>query len=105
MKLSNDITIDNVLHVPNFQLNLLSISKLTQSLGCKVTFCVMQDLTTKKPIGQRRQTNGLYHLMENQSPRLCNAAHHTSNIWHKRLGHPSIHPVQLLSKTISEKFL
>ncbi|KAG6516383.1 hypothetical protein ZIOFF_026842 [Zingiber officinale] len=63
-KLSNNMTVENILYVPKFKLNLLSISKLTQTLGCKVTFypdsCVMQDLTTKKTIGLSKQSNGLY---------------------------------------------
>ena len=54
MKLCNDMTVDNVLYVPNFKANLLSISKLTRALGCNVTFypdfCVMQDLTTRRTL-------------------------------------------------------
>ena len=38
IKLSDSLTIKDVLHVPDFQVNLLSISKLTQDLGCNVTF-------------------------------------------------------------------
>jgi hypothetical protein len=53
--LSPDITLNNVLCVPNFKLNLLSISKLTSSMNCAViffpTFCLFQDLVSKRLIG------------------------------------------------------
>ena len=47
--------VPDVLHVPSFHVNLLSVSKLTKSLNCSLTFypdfCVLQDLETKKMIG------------------------------------------------------
>ena len=52
VKMSNSITLTDVLYVPDFKFNLLSISQLTQSLGCNVTFypdyCVVQDLTQRR---------------------------------------------------------
>ena len=66
MKISNSIMLKDVLYVPDFKVNLLSISKLTQALDCVATFypdyCVVQDLTTRKTIGSGRQSNGLYYL-------------------------------------------
>ena len=38
MKLSNDLILKYVLYVLEFNVNLLSISKLTQALGCSETF-------------------------------------------------------------------
>ena len=38
VKMSNSITLTDVLYVPDFKVNLLSVSKLTQALGCNVTF-------------------------------------------------------------------
>lgn len=35
---SPDLHLDNVLHVPSFKFNLLSISKITKSLNCSVSF-------------------------------------------------------------------
>lgn len=55
-----------VLHVPKFNLNLLSISHLTKTLNCCVTFfpshCVFQDLGTRTIIGKGHEENGLYIL-------------------------------------------
>ncbi|KAL5818430.1 hypothetical protein ACOSQ4_022272 [Xanthoceras sorbifolium] len=49
--LSDKITLNNVLCVPDFHFNLLSVSKITKSLNCAVIFfhgfCVFQDLVTK----------------------------------------------------------
>ena len=49
------IKLNDVLKVPQFQVNLLSVSKLTQTLQCIVMFffyfCVVQDTTTRKTIG------------------------------------------------------
>ncbi|XP_075515853.1 uncharacterized protein LOC142550661 [Primulina tabacum] len=63
MNLCNDMSVDDVLYVPNFKVNLLSISKLTRALNCSVTFypdfCVLQDSTTKKMIGLGRQNSSL----------------------------------------------
>ena len=38
MKISNNILLKDVFYVPDFNVNLLSISKLTQALDCVVTF-------------------------------------------------------------------
>ncbi|KAF8397472.1 hypothetical protein HHK36_016389 [Tetracentron sinense] len=55
VNLSQDLALHNVLCVPNFHFNLLSISKLTQTLNCAAiffpTFCVFQDLASRKLIG------------------------------------------------------
>ena len=105
IKLSHSLTLKDVLCVPEFQVNLLSISKLTQDLGCNVTFYLdcylVQDLTTKKVIGRGRQSNGLYYLSNLPSVHQTNTSH-IPNLWHQRLGHPSYSPLWVLSKTNPE---
>src|SRR5204863_2252854 len=58
--------LDDVLHVPNFPHSLLSISAITNSLECTVTFsptdCVFQELKTGKVIGCGSNRDGLYFL-------------------------------------------
>lgn len=48
--------LSSIFHVPNFSLNLLSISYITKSLNCSVTFLpsyyVFQDLEKKRTIGR-----------------------------------------------------
>lgn len=108
IKLSSDLVLDGVLHVPKFRVNLLSVSKLTQALRCNVIFypdyCVVQDVVTKKKIGLGKQYNGLYYLKPSQNPHLAHNINNTSTLWHQRMGHPSSAPLQELSKNVSEIF-
>ncbi|KAK3021290.1 hypothetical protein RJ639_047281 [Escallonia herrerae] len=52
---NSNITLDNVLCVPSFRLNLMSVSKLTNDLNCCAilfpSFCALKDLATGKMIG------------------------------------------------------
>ncbi|KAL6321896.1 hypothetical protein AAG906_035604 [Vitis piasezkii] len=56
VRLSDTLNLDNVLFVPMFTFNLLSISALTLSHNCSVNFlsnsCVIQDLTQGLTIGK-----------------------------------------------------
>ena len=66
VKLPHGQVIHNVLCVPTFHFNLVSVSKLTSHLPVSLIFqsnkCQLQDLTTGKMIGLATQTRGLYHL-------------------------------------------
>ncbi|XP_019423021.1 PREDICTED: uncharacterized protein LOC109332492 [Lupinus angustifolius] len=52
---SKDLCLSNVLCIPKFSFNLISVSKLTTTLNCKLTFtntkCVMQEESTLRMIG------------------------------------------------------
>jgi len=96
----------NVLYVPSFCFNLISVSKLLSSLHHTLTFtsysCVIQDLTTNKRIGSVKLHDGLYLLhsqdfLHNSS--FCYATIPLS--WHSRLGHPSNDRLTLLQKKYS----
>lgn len=88
-----DITLNDVLCVPSFQLNLMSIRKVTIALNCCVilfpTFCVLQDWDTRKMIGSGKQYGGLYYMSPSQKIPGSHQVSHTSNLWHMRLEHPS----------------
>ncbi|XP_077251841.1 uncharacterized protein LOC143891076 [Tasmannia lanceolata] len=62
--LSNDLVLNQVLCVPSFSYNLLSVKKLTHDSNCFVTFfpdhCLFQDRSTKMMIGAGKETCGLY---------------------------------------------
>ncbi|RVW23973.1 Retrovirus-related Pol polyprotein from transposon RE2 [Vitis vinifera] len=66
IKLTKDLYLDSVLHVPNLDCNLLSISKLAHDLQCVTKFypnlCVFQDLKSGKMIGNAELCSGLYLL-------------------------------------------
>ncbi|KAK8999357.1 hypothetical protein V6N11_070528 [Hibiscus sabdariffa] len=116
----SDHTLHNVLFVPTFRHNLLSISKLTRDLHCAVLFypdfCLMQDLSTGRIKGIGKLSRGLYFFqssvdasglisssslfnnsvdasvcMSSGSTTVMNKTH----IWHSRLGHA---PLTVLSK-------
>jgi hypothetical protein len=64
--LSPLLIIQDVLHVPNFSCNLLSVSKLTTKKNCQAHFfdthCVFQDLISGRMIGSAEQSGGLYYF-------------------------------------------
>ncbi|CAL9024038.1 unnamed protein product, partial [Prunus brigantina] len=107
LKINSDLVIKDVLSVPSFNVNLLSVSKITRDLHCTIIFhpgfCILQDLTTKKVIGLGKEHNGLYYLTKPTDIKPPPAAHTTStnsDLWHRRLGHPSAAPLQFLSKSV-----
>ena len=65
---SSHLPLDKVLYVPEFPINLLSISAIIKTLFYFVTFfpyhCVFQDLQIRKRIGLGREAGkGLYLLV------------------------------------------
>ena len=64
--ISPTLTLRNVLHIAKLSTNLVSIQKLTQDLGCNVTFypthCVFQDQGLEKMIGLAEERIRLYYL-------------------------------------------
>ena len=77
--------------------NLLSISKLTKSQNCSITFfsnrCVSQDLTMRKMIGSAEEREGLYYQTTPEPEDLAYQVKSNLNkekeVWlqHERLGH------------------
>ncbi|XP_019252665.1 PREDICTED: uncharacterized protein LOC109231458 [Nicotiana attenuata] len=62
----NNQEINNVLYIPEFKYNLLSVSKLTKELQCLVAFfpdfCIFQDLYSGQVKGIGKEDKGLYLL-------------------------------------------
>ena len=54
--LTHLITLTSVMSLPQFSFNLISVSKLTRTLNCSISFfpdyCLIQDLSTKRIIGR-----------------------------------------------------
>jgi hypothetical protein len=94
--LSPDIELLSILHVPSFPFNLLSISKITKSFNCSVSFypslCIFQDLMTRRMIGMGHEVGGLYYM--DLTPTSSQVLQSSTSIpalqWHCRLGHPSL---------------
>lgn len=92
--LSPSLSLSSTLFLPEFPFNLLSVSKLTKSYNCSITFfpgsCVFQDLTTKKEIGRGHVSGGLHVFNETSSRSIaCSGVVSPLQI-HCRLGHPSL---------------
>ncbi|KAJ9707223.1 hypothetical protein PVL29_002286 [Vitis rotundifolia] len=85
IRISELITLNPVLHVPNLSCNLLFISQLTKRSNCSAKFlpshCVFQDLSLRKTIGSAKKREGLYYFDETDDSELL--------LWHKRMGHLS----------------
>jgi len=100
--------LSNVLYVPNFAINLISVSKLTSDFDYKLIFslnkCDIQDNVTNERVGTVKTTYGLYIL---DYVVFCNSAFKTiaysynttdknQNLWHNRMGHISDEQLSVL---------
>lgn len=95
--LNENITLNNVFHIPSFTFNLISVSRLLTNKYTSITFthntCIFQAHDQKLAHGLL--CNGLYLLPTSASPFTPRASPVYSNkedvhLWHARLGHPSI---------------
>ena len=101
MQISPSFILIDVLCVPSFNFNLISVSKHTKNLHCYLIFlgncCFIQNLTQWSMIGLGRECNGLY-LLQNSSVHITFTvkASSSSALWYTRLGHPSYSKFSLL---------
>ena len=106
IRINAHIVLQNVLFIPEFRLNLLSISSLTSDLGFRVIFdpcsCEIQDLTKELTIGKGRRVANLYVLdvEDSEVPEVSVNAVVDVSMWHQRLGHPSYSRLDVLSKSL-----
>ncbi|KAJ9702913.1 hypothetical protein PVL29_004588 [Vitis rotundifolia] len=91
------LPLHSILYAPECPFNLISISKITRTLNCSITFSdqsmILQDRSTRKTIGIGRESQGLYHLTSPSSPAACISTDAPLLI-HSRLGHPSLSKFQ-----------
>lgn len=110
--ISPSLTLHNVLYVPSFNVNLISIEKLVDCNHCSVQIsantCHIVQNHSKAMIGIASLHRGLYVLeslpsnssVSNSSVNnSCNfVSQNTCNLWHSRLGHISKIGLQATSK-------
>ena len=100
------ITLTSVMSLLQFSFNLISVSKLTCTLNCSISFfpdyCLIQDLLTKRVIGRGRESRGLY-ILETKVPTLvaCSGVVTPFEL-HCRLGHPSLSLLKKLYRQFSD---
>ena len=67
VKIYATLTLTNVLCVPSFSFNLISVNKLVKCFNCCFIFlsqlCFIQQLSSWKTIGQGKEVDGSYHLI------------------------------------------
>jgi hypothetical protein len=96
-----------VLCIPNFSINLLSISTLCHNSNCTLFFdaskCVIQDLSNQRMIGLAEAFEGLYHLnLHDKNVNVVaidcppTSTMSAQAIWHLRLGHLSTNRLSVL---------
>lgn len=117
VELTSSIVLNDVLYLPKFSFNLISISKLAKSSGCSFQFCDgychIQD-RSRKMIGSGDMVNGLYYLNLNLSSNKQDSSTHCaarrefcnaisipdSALRHFRLGHISSSRFEMLCKKV-----
>ncbi|XP_060972562.1 uncharacterized protein LOC133038428 [Cannabis sativa] len=98
VNINSCITLHNVLFVPQFHYNLLSVHALLQhsnhSMHFTANYCYIQDHSQTSKIGTAKRIGNLYYLQQQTIPNkvspiiTCNI-HLDKLQWHTRLGHPS----------------
>lgn len=95
---SEHLYLNDVLYIPSYHFNLISVSQLVSSLKCELTFsnvsCHIQDIMSSRMIGATDLQQGLYVLKDSSS---CFSSIHVANnfcsynpdMWHLRFGHTS----------------
>ncbi|GJU86702.1 putative RNA-directed DNA polymerase [Tanacetum coccineum] len=106
LKLSETITLSDVLVVPDYHVSLLSVHKLSKDNKLRVVFngskCLIQDSVLKTLVGTGSEHSGLYFFdtgkkLVNNNIKTCNLSR---CIWHNRLGHPSDQVLGVLKQDI-----
>lgn len=105
VKMMNDLILCNVLVVPQFKHNSLSIHKLARDNECEIQFtpqaCAIIHSATKLRKAVGKMCNGLYYLVDQPQSSVaenvvstsvfhksvCNNAAVDYSVWHLRLGH------------------
>nr|GMD86911.1 Retrovirus-related Pol polyprotein from transposon TNT 1-94 [Ipomoea batatas] len=111
VNLDERLKMHNVLYVHELNCNLISMSRLIDDSNCIVQFtkdlCVIHDCTSKMLIeagdsGERR--NELYYFWKIPIIRVSKVDSGGSlELWHKRLGHPSLKVTKLQTPVLNGK--
>ena len=107
--LDRDLYLNNILHVPEANKSLISASRLAINNNSFVEIhpysFYVKDRGTRKVLLQGKGRRGLYplkHIGGNVTKHVLSATKPSSDLWHRRLGHPSSIVVR---KIISENKL
>lgn len=100
VRLSSSLVLLDVLYIPEFKFNLLSVSSFIANTLVVISFYhdsfLIQELKTRKMIGKGKLIEGLYVLDTLPPVSELSVNQVCSHTWHARLGHPSGKILQLL---------
>lgn len=117
VKLYNGLVLHDVLYVPQFRFNLISVSKIISDRQGFVSFdtnkSFLQETLKKKTHLLGKLTSGLYirhHTYASATSEYCNQTTsktvlHKAKLWHLRLGHLPISRLEFLFPKISENLI
>ncbi|XP_071727921.1 uncharacterized protein [Rutidosis leptorrhynchoides] len=104
IKINDFITLFNVLYIPEYCVNLLSVNKLTKSdkffVGFNETNCFIQDFVINEVVGIGDEHDGLYMFKKYVLGISNNSSSCTMKLWHSRLGHPASQVLNILSDSL-----
>jgi hypothetical protein len=111
VRLSSTLVLTNVLCVPSFSFNLLSVSKLIANLSCCLIFlhkhCFIQNLISWGTIGVDEERDGLFYLLHSDPPvpvssvfSVLSINNVSDDLWHYRLGHLSSSRLAIFHKFV-----
>lgn len=98
----------DVLYIPDFRFNLISVGYLLNTSSFLIHFSrhsfEIQDTTTKKMIGKGNKIEGLF-VLQNLLPDTAASVNQIGfQIWHRRLGHPSMPVIKSLESVLPMNF-
>ena len=113
VELSTTFTLPNILFVPSLSTKLLSVGQITEDLNCCVlmysSFCLFQDVLTKKIFGRGIKRGGLYYVDDLDLGMVHSAKSHRQGqdiwLWHYWLGHSSFSYLQHLFPALFKNVL
>lgn len=110
VKLTPKMSLHHVLHIPSFKFNLISVGSMLASSLCFAHFfpgyCVIQDHSLGLTIGKCSVFHNMYvftqdDMCSSSSVSFCGSLVADGDLWHHRLGHPSLAKLQSMSSSIS----
>jgi hypothetical protein len=109
VEFSPSFLVKQVLFVPDFHLNLISVPKLCIDNKYNVSFnddqCLIQEGKNSRMIGLGKLVEGLYYLTDHKDPVVASSQVHSSSfipkaaIWHFKFGHLSNNRLLELNKS------
>lgn len=98
------LNLNSVLLIPGCPFNLVSVSQLTRTFNCSITFTnnsfTIQDRSTGQTLGTGIESHGLYYF-QHPSPVAC-VSSDSPNLIHCRLGHPSLNKLKEMVPQLSK---